>query len=143
MLAVRILSRRSLLRVFQVPGLVIVPLVFAIAPSHSLNALMAGAFVAGLFTVAQFSFWGNYLPRVYPVHLRGTGEGFAANIGGRMLGTSFAWVTNTLAVQDIWGDKAAPAKMAAAAACVALFVYLVGSIACFWLPEPGAEELPE
>ena len=46
-----------------------------------------GAFLAGLFTVAQFSFWGNYLPRVYPVHLRGTGEGFAANIGGRMIGT--------------------------------------------------------
>ena len=49
--------------------------------------------MAGLFTVAQFSFWGNYLPRVYPVHLRGTGEGFAANIGGRMIGTSFAAVT--------------------------------------------------
>ena len=37
-------------------------------------------FLAGLFTVGQFSFLGNYLPRVYPVHLRGTGEGFAANI---------------------------------------------------------------
>ena len=49
-------------------------------------------------TVAQFSFWGNYLPRVYPLHLRGTGESFAANIGGRLIGTSFAWVTATLAV---------------------------------------------
>ena len=45
----------------------------------------------GFFTVAQMSFWGNYLPRVYPTHLRGTGEGFAANIGGRMLGTGFAF----------------------------------------------------
>ena len=54
-------------------------------------------FFAGFFTVAQFSFWGNYLPRVYPTHLRGTGEGFAANVGGRMLGTSFAYVTTTLA----------------------------------------------
>ena len=89
-LAVRIVSRRKLLRVFQVPGLLIVPLVFAVAPLHSLDALTIGAFLAGLFTVAQFSFWGNYLPRVYPVHLRGTGEGFAANIGGRMIGTSFA-----------------------------------------------------
>ena len=41
-------------------------------------------------TVAQFSFWGNYLPRVYPTHLRGTGESFAANVGGRMIGTSAA-----------------------------------------------------
>ena len=55
-------------------------------------------FLAGFFTVAQFSFWGNYLPRVYPLHLRGTGESFAANIGGRLIGTSFAWLTATLAV---------------------------------------------
>ena len=48
------------------------------------------AFAVGLMTVAQFSFWGNYLPRVYPTHLRGTGEGFAANVGGRMIGTSAA-----------------------------------------------------
>jgi len=40
---------------------------------------------------------GNYLPRVYPIHLRGTGESFAANIGGRMIGTSFALLTTTLA----------------------------------------------
>jgi MFS family permease len=142
-LAVRIVSRRKLLRVFQVPGLIIVPLVFALAPTIGLNVFTAGAFLAGLFTVAQFSFWGNYLPRVYPVHLRGTGEGFAANIGGRMIGTSFAWVTNTLAVA-LFADKSTPAlNMAYTAAGVALFVYLAGTIACFWLPEPGAEELPE
>jgi hypothetical protein len=97
-----------------------------------------GAFLVGLCTVAQFSFWGNYLPRVYPVHLRGTGEGFAANIGGRMIGTSFAWLTATLAVTP---DRAyAPTKMALVAAGVGFSVYLVGLIASFWLPEPGAEE---
>ena len=37
--------------------------------------------------VAQFSFWGNHIPRVFPLHLRGTGESFAANIGGRVIGT--------------------------------------------------------
>ena len=51
------------------------------------TTLKIGMFFAGLFTVAQFSFWGNYLPRVYPTHLRGTGESFAANVGGRMIGT--------------------------------------------------------
>ena len=25
-----------------------------------------GMFFAGVFTVGQLSFWGNYLPRVYP-----------------------------------------------------------------------------
>jgi MFS family permease len=138
-LAVQIVSRRKLLRVFQLPGLLVVPLVFGVLAMQSFNLLCIGAFFAGLFTVAQFSFWGNYLPRVYPVHLRGTGEGFAANIGGRLIGTSFAWVTNTLAVQPFTPGAGPPAKMAAAAALVAAFVYLVGSIACCWLPEP----LPE
>jgi MFS family permease len=141
-LVVRIVSRRKLLRVFQIPGLIIIPLVFVVTPMHSLTALSIGAFLAGVFTVAQFSFWGNYLPRVYPMHLRGTGEGFAANIGGRMIGTSFAWVTNTIAVM-LPSSNTPPINMAYTAAGVALFVYLVGTIACFWLPEPPAEELPE
>ncbi len=140
-LAVQIVSRRALLRVFQLPGLILVPLVFVFAPTHSLNALTIGAFVAGLFTVGQFSFLGNYLPRVYPVHLRGTGEGFAANIGGRMIGTSFYAVTGFLS-KFMGGDSPA-IRLTYAAAGVALFVFLVGSIACFWLPEPGKDELPD
>ena len=59
--------------------------------------VQVGIFLAGLLTVAQFSFWGNYLPRVYPTYLRGTGESFAANIGGRMIGTSAALLTTQLA----------------------------------------------
>ncbi len=137
-LAVRIVSRRSLLRVFQIPGLILVPLIFAFAPSYGLNALTLGAFVAGLFVVGQFSFLGNYLPRVYPVHLRGTGEGFAANIGGRMIGTSFAAVT--LLLSKYMPGESPPLQIANAAAAVALFVFLVGSIACFFLPEPLPEE---
>ena len=140
-LAVRIVSRRKLLRVFQLPGLIVVPLVFAFAPTRSLTALSIGAALAGFFTVAQFSFWGNYLPRVYPVHLRGTGEGFAANIGGRMIGTSFAAVTTLLSKHVDAGSP--PINLAYTAAGVGLFVYLIGSIACFWLPEPGKEDLPE
>ncbi|REK08974.1 MAG: MFS transporter [Planctomycetota bacterium] len=140
-LAVRIVSRRRLLRVFQLPGLIIVPAVFVFAPSHSLNALTIGAFLAGLFTVGQFSFLGNYLPRVYPLHLRGTGEGFAANVGGRMIGTSFAAVT--LLLSNYMPAETPPMQIAYAAACVSFFVYFVGSVACFFLPEPEHEELPE
>ena len=96
-LAVMIVSRRRLLRVFLVPGLFIVPFVFFYPATHSLGMTQIGIFVAGLLTVAQFSFWGNYLPRVYPTYLRGTGESFAANIGGRMIGTSAALLTTQLA----------------------------------------------
>ena len=68
-LAVRIVSRRSLLRVFQIPGLIILPLVFLYPAVHDLTLLKWGIFFGGLFTVAQLSFWGNYLPRVYPTAL--------------------------------------------------------------------------
>jgi MFS family permease len=140
-LAIRIVSRRRLIHIFQIPGLIVVPLVFAYAGTTSLNLAQWGMFFAGLFTVAQFSFWGNYLPRVFPTHLRGTGEGFAANIGGRMLGTGFAFVTTQLA--NITPGNTPPARLAYAAAIVALGVYLGGFIASWWLPEPKGTALPE
>lgn len=141
MLAVVIVSRRRLIRLFQIPGLIVMPLTFAWAATTSLDLLYPMAFLAGLLTIAQFSFWGNYLPRVYPLHLRGTGESFAANIGGRLIGTSFAWLTATLAVTP--DRAAAPAKMAMTAAAVGFGVYLVGFIASFWLPEPPVETAPD
>ncbi|HEY2760031.1 MAG TPA: MFS transporter, partial [Pirellulales bacterium] len=107
MLAVRIVSRRRLLRVFLVPGIFVMPLAFGYMAMNNqelftvggwqISLFDIGIFLAGFFTVAQFSFWGNYLPRVYPLHLRGTGESFAANIGGRMIGTSFAAVASFFA----------------------------------------------
>jgi hypothetical protein len=140
-LAVRILSRRKLLRVFQVPGLIIVPLVFLFPAVRDLETLKAGIFFAGLVTVAQFSFWGNYLPRVYPTHLRGTGESFAANIGGRMIGTSAALLTTQFA--KLMPGTTPSMRLAFAAACVGLLVYAVGLISSFFLPEPERQELPE
>ena len=63
-LALYIVSRRKLIRVFQIPGLIVMPLVFYYAPTHSLELTKWGMFLAGVFTVGQLSFWGNYLPRV-------------------------------------------------------------------------------
>lgn len=140
-LAVRIVSRRGLLRVFQGPGLILVPLVFLFPAVNDLELLQWGMFAAGLLTVAQFSFWGNYLPRVYPTHLRGTGESFAANIGGRMIGTFMAVVTAQLA--NSMPGASPSTKLAYAAAAVAFGVYAIGFAASFWLPEPSRAELPE
>jgi len=136
-----IVSRRSLIRVFQLPGLFIVPLVFWLAPTSSVANLKVGMFLAGLFTVAQFSFWGNYLPRMYPTHLRGTGEGFAANVGGRMIGTSFAYLTVSVIAPMMSGPPFV--QLATAAAYVGAFVYVVGFLLSFALPEPKGEALPE
>jgi MFS family permease len=138
-LAVRILSRRRLLRIFQVPGLFIVPLVFLFPAVRDLETLKWGIFLAGLLTVAQFSFWGNYLPLVYPTHLRGTGESFAANIGGRMIGTAAALATTQLA--NVMPGAGPTTKLAYAAAVVAFLVYAIGFTASFWLPEPRQDRL--
>ena len=140
-LAIRIVSRRKLLHLFQLPGLLIVPAVFFIAGTTSLELSKWGMFLAGFFTVAQFSFWGNYLPRVYPTHLRGTGEGFAANIGGRMLGTGFAFVTTQLT--NVMPGGTPQTRLAYAAALVGFAVYFVGYLVSWLLPEPKGVDLPE
>jgi len=140
LLVLAIATRRGLIRVFQIPGLIVVPLVFWTAPTTGVSAVKAGMFFAGFFTVAQFSFWGNYLPRVFPTHLRGTGESFAANVGGRMIGTSFAYITTTIA-SSLSGPP--HVQLAAAAAYVAAFVYICGLATSVALPEPQSEALPE
>lgn len=140
-LVVRVVSRRRLLRVFQVPGLLLVPVVFGWAAVNDLDALKWGIFLVGLLTVAQFSFWGNYLPRVYPTHLRGTGESFAANVGGRMIGTSAAFVTTSLA--NVMPGATPAVKLAGAAAIVGFAVYAIGFAASFFLPEPKTSALPD
>ena len=140
-LVVVVATRRNLLRGFQVGGLIVFPLVFFYAATKDLVMLQVGMFLAGLFTVAQFSFWGNYLPRVYPTRLRGTGESFAANIGGRMLGTFAAMVTTTIASYAPGENQFL--QLAFAAGLVGTAAYGIGIIASFWLPEPGESELPD
>jgi hypothetical protein len=93
-----------------------------------------------LFTVAQFSFWGNYLPHAYPVHLRGTGESFAANIGGRMIGTPFAAMTQYLATLAFVPGATSEAKTAYVAAGVAAVLFLTNLILSCFLPEPKPEQ---
>jgi hypothetical protein len=110
-------------------------------PGVGLPLARWGIFLVGLMTIAQFSFWGNYLPRVYPTYLRGTGESFAANVGGRMLGTCAALVTTNL-VSSMPGPSV-PVKLAYAAAIVGTAAYIIGVVASRWLPEPGADALPE
>jgi MFS family permease len=140
-LAVRIVSRRKLLHVFQIPGLFIVPWVFGYAGTHSLDLAKWGMFLAGFLTISQMSFWGNYLPRVYPTHLRGTGEGFAANIGGRILGTGFAFLTTQLA--NVMPGVTPQAKLAYACAVSVSIAYGFGFLLSWWLPEPKGTKLPD
>jgi MFS family permease len=139
-LALVVVGRRRLLRMFLVPGLALIPIVFLYTATHSLEMFRIGIFFAGFTTVAQLTFWGNYLPRVYPVHLRGTGEGFAANVGGRMLGTSAALVTTHLAA--LMPGTSPSVRLTHAATVVGIGVYALALGLTFLLPEPPAK-LPE
>jgi MFS family permease len=162
MLVAHVASRRRLLRMFLWPGIVMLPLIFwGFSRGHeivfasfdvswlpgfhevNITLLGLGIFLAGFFTVAQFSFWGNYLPHVFPVHLRGTGESFAANIGGRMCGTPFAYLTQQLAVLAMIPGATPSAKTALVAAGVAFTLYLVNLVLSFFLPEPKHDALPD
>ena len=139
-LALVVVSRQSLIRFFLIPATVFVPLLFywistSLKAEDSLIWIKAGIFLAGLLTVAQFSFWGNYIPRVFPLHLRGTGESFAANIGGRILGTLAAFLTLTFSASK----PPDPSKLALAGAAVAGTYALIGLVLSWMLPEPKAE----
>lgn len=142
-LALIIISRRALLWVFQIPGLAAIPLVFIYWATTDIEMFKWGIAAAGFFTVAQFSFWGNYLPVMYPAYLRGTGEGFAANVGGRMIGTSAAALTPFIAKLGFIPDGPPPVKLAYAAATTAALVYGLGFLVSFFLPEPDPEQMPE
>ncbi|MCS7160910.1 MAG: MFS transporter [Gemmatales bacterium] len=143
-LVVRIVSRRLLLRLFVLPALIVLPLLYAFPaagrlPAYNLEILTAGIFLAGVLIVGQFSFWGNYLPRVYPVYLRGTGESFAANVGGRMIGTA-ANPLSTIVFANVWHSVISDLRpfqvIAYAAATTSFLVLSLAIILSCFLPEP-------
>jgi MFS family permease len=148
------------LRMFQIPGMVLTALLFWFflrAPNTTffeiplervylgtipVTTMSVGIFLVGLCTVAQLSFWGNYLPHVYPVHLRGTGESFAANIGGRLIGTSAAAITATVADLLPYQNNG-PLQYSTAACVVGTSICVIGVIASFFLPEPNPKAVEQ
>ena len=136
-LAIFVLSRKRLLHIFQIPGLLLIPLVVLLPAMRDAAMPAWGIFILGTVSVAQFSFWGNYLPTLYPTHLRGTGESFAANVGGRMLGTSAALITTSIVTYMPGGT--ATRQLGYAAGIVGFLAYAAGFVGSFWLPEPREE----
>jgi hypothetical protein len=133
-LAIFVIGRRRLLHLFQIPGLILIPLVVLLPVVRDTGLPAWGVVLLGVVSVAQFSFWGNYLPTLYPTYLRGTGESFAANVGGRMLGTSAALITTTIVAH--MPESSVSRQLGYAAAVVGFSAYAIGFIASFWLPEP-------
>ena len=129
-------GRRLLLRMLQVPGVIILPLTYFMLYKQDAAVFSWGIACAGFVVMSQLSFLGEYLPKVFPLHLRGTGGSFATNVGGRMIGTSAAFLTPKLA-QMFTGSPYD--QMARAAGCVGLGIAIIAVILGLFLPEPKAE----
>jgi hypothetical protein len=136
-LVVMAVARRALLRLFLVPGLVAIPLTYFVFYHSGGNALNWGIALCGLLVVAQFSYFGEFLPKVFPMHLRGTGGSFATNVGGRMIGTSAAFLTTNVLAPLVPGASTFD-KVAFAAGLVGTAVFALGFLLSFFLPEAPA-----
>jgi MFS family permease len=137
---VLVASKRLLLWLFQVPGLLLVPLVWFWVYANRPEYFTLGVFLAAACIVAQFSYFGEFLPKVMPVHLRGTGGAFATNVGGRMIGTSAAFLTTNLIAPLIAAGSNPFEKVAYAAGVTGLLVFGIGFLTSFFLPQPPQEE---
>ncbi len=133
------ISRRALLRYFLIPGVIFLPLTY-FSLYHAGGVIFdIGIFLSGLCVIAQFSYMGEYLPRVFPLHLRGTGGSFATNVGGRMIGTAAGLVT-TKVLAPMFGNLSTFDRVALSAGIVGCTVFVFALILSFFLPEPPVSE---
>jgi hypothetical protein len=134
------LPSRALLRLFLIPGVILLPVTFVYLVKADYVVFATAFFFCGLVTVAQFSFLSELLPRVFPLHLRGTGGSFATNFGGRMIGTMAATLnTEWLSKSFENVTKSVPLQVAYAAAVIGGTAFLIALIASFFLPSPKPE----
>lgn len=136
-------ASRTLIRIFLLPGVILFPIAYLVLYQGDYTVFAIAIFFCGLVTVAQFSYVSEYLPKVFPVHLRGTGSGFATNVGGRMLGTMAA-ILNTEILAPMFfpgeGPEKNPMRVAQAAAIIGAVVYTVALVLSFLLPPALSEE---
>jgi MFS family permease len=139
------IARRSLLRIFQFPAVVVLPVTYFVLFHKGGDTFLWAYAACGFLTIAQFSYFGEYLPKVFPLHLRGTGGSFATNVGGRMVGTSASMLTTLVIAPMLAGGVEAvrPMHIAQAAGWVAAGIAVLALVLGFFLPEPKVVEEKE
>lgn len=140
-LVVRVVSQRRLAALFLVPALLLIPLVYLRAPTLHVATLSAAVFAVALLINGPISQLWNYLPRVYPSRLRGTGEGFTHNVGARWLGAFAAVLVSQLS--NVMPGAGAPQRLAHAVTVTAVLLLTGALLASRALPEPNGDELPD
>ena len=140
-LVTRVASRRRLLRWFAAPCLVACTTMAFVAVHEGVAVFAATVFCAQALFNGMHSFWGNYLPRVFPTRLRATGESIALNLGGRVIAVTAALLTTQLANVTPGGVPAL--RLAYAAGITATLVLVAAVVVSHWLPEPASDQLPQ
>ena len=135
------IPRGRMLRMFLIPGIVLFAITYTTLYASGGAGFEWGIFFCGFLVVAQFSYFGEYLPKIFPMHLRGTGGSFATNVGGRMIGTSAAFVTTYFA-SKVTGPSTFN-NVAFVAAIVGTSVFVIAFAISFLLPEPTIEPARE
>ncbi len=131
-----------LIRIFLLPGIFLLPITYLYLFQADYMVFATAIFFCGLLTVAQLSYVSEFLPRVFPLHLRGTGSAFATNVGGRMLGTMAATLNTELLAPLFTNFPENPQRVAHAAAVIGGTVYAIALVLSFFLPKPMDGEQP-
>jgi MFS family permease len=137
----RIVSQRRLLRTLFGGCLIAFSWLFFFGATRHLIDVEIGIAVAALLFNSLHSYWSNLLPKAFPTHLRGTGESFAMNVGGRAIGVSAALFTTQLA--NIMPAASAGARLAYSAGILAVLACTAGLLGSSWLQEPARGALPD
>jgi MFS family permease len=141
LMIVRIFSQRRRLYALLGPALFVFAWLYFFAATRSLALVHVGIFMATMLFNALHSFWGNYLPRMYPTRLRGTGEAFAASVGGRVIGVSAALMTTSLS--NVMPGVEYAIKLAYSAGVVSVLFLAAALVGALALNEPEGDHLPE
>jgi MFS family permease len=140
LLVTRLVVRGPIYRWTMAAAALAVPLVMFGPVIQDADLFRYGAALLSLLLALQHSFWGNYMPRLLPVHLRGTGESFAISVGGRVLAPFAALATTQLS--NLMPGATPLTRLAGSMAVVAGTAALCGFLLSWRMPEPAAD-LPE
>jgi MFS family permease len=127
-------GRRLSYSIFCVTSLISALLVFQISDGYGLRLLVLAA-IAGVFTTSFFGWLPLYLPELFPTRIRSTGEGISFNIGRVVAAVAILLGFGQL-------DKVFGGSYTRAGSTMS-FVYVIGLILIWFMPETKGAKLPD